>query len=396
MRTMNRCCLSLLVFLCGLLASGIGIPLKSISDELVLRLSGVAGLNADVEHQLQGTVLVEAVDGGLLFQSDDGKIWFVQPDQIVSHIKQAEPVKPVLRKEMIRRLEAELPDNFRFFERNHYVIGYQTELAYAKWIGSLYEGRLYRGFERFWKQKKLELTTPEFPLVVLIFQNQQTYEQFLLQEFGQVPTMVAYYNLQSNRVAMYDLTTRQPVGGNNMANNRTLEMILWSPAIWPMIATLIHEGSHQLIFNRGIQQRFADSPYWLNEGLAMYFETPDRTHRSGWRQAGQLNYARLAEFRQRQQNRSLQSLKSLIQSDELFQNPDSDSVVGSYAESWALVHFLLERRADQFTAYLEDLRKKRPLAPITAEQRIQDFETHFGDDWEGLEKQFMEFMNMLK
>ena len=41
------------------------------------------------------------------------------------------------------------------------------------------------------------------------------------------------------------------------------------------MATIVHEATHQIAFNCGMQQRYADIPLWLCEGMAVYFEAPD-------------------------------------------------------------------------------------------------------------------------
>ena len=63
------------------------------------------------------------------------------------------------------------------------------------------------------------------------------------------------------------------------------------------MATIIHEATHQLAFNCGMQNRYADIPLWLSEGIAIYFETPDLRNKRGWRSIGSVNRVRLAEFR---------------------------------------------------------------------------------------------------
>ena len=65
-----------------------------------------------------------------------------------------------------------------------------------------------------------------------------------------------------------------------------------------MVATIIHEATHQLAFNRGLQARFADVPLWVSEGIALYFETPDLRNSRGWQTVGAVNRVRLDRFRQ--------------------------------------------------------------------------------------------------
>ncbi len=177
-------------------------------DQLTLEVDG-----ATVE--LQGEILIEAQDESLYFRGNDGKIWFVKPEQIRAKSSDDAELQPISKKELGEQLLTELPAGFRIYETKHYVIAYQNELAYARWIGGLYESRLYRGFDAFWRKKKFELSDPEFPLVAIIFGTRAAYDQYMTRELGTGQSMVAYYNLQTNRVTMFDLTTRstQPQPG---------------------------------------------------------------------------------------------------------------------------------------------------------------------------------------
>ena len=117
------------------------------ADNLTLEIDGST-------VNIEGEILIEAQDASLYFQGNDGKIWFVKPEQIKAKVDTESDFKPISKKELGKKLLAELPPGFRIYETKHYVIAYQNELAYARWIGGLYESRLYRGFETFWKKKK--------------------------------------------------------------------------------------------------------------------------------------------------------------------------------------------------------------------------------------------------
>ena len=53
--------------------------------------------------------------------------------------------------------------------------------------------------------------------------------------------------------------------------------------------TIVHEAVHQLAYNSTLQRRMADNPYWVSEGLATYFESPDLNSLRGWRNIGAIN-----------------------------------------------------------------------------------------------------------
>lgn len=358
-----------------------------LADELTLEIDGQ-------KIDLVGDILIEAQDDSLYFRSNDGRIWFVQPSQIVRRVDEEEAVKPIKMTDLRKQLKAQFP-GFKFHETHHYLIVYQTESAFAKWVGNLFENRLYRGFEQFWKRKKFPLERPFYPMVILIFADEQEYRKFVDSEFGEGHSMIAHYNLQSNHVAMYDVTAsfRSP---QQELTDRRLSEILQNPAALSVITTVIHEGAHQLIFNRGLQVRFAESPLWLNEGLATYFETPNVKSRSGWNQPGIVSPYRLGEFRKSLGTRQPDSLQQMIRADKDFQGEEQEKVLVAYAQAWCFTHFLLNQYPEQYVGYLKQLANKKPLVADTPEQRLDEFELYFGSDWHKLDREFLEYIAELK
>lgn len=360
---------------------------RADADHLTLLISGKT-------VELDGEILIEGKDNSLYFREVDGKIWFVEPNQIQNKVDAEEAVEPITKKAIGQRLLKELPQGFRIYETKHYVIAYQNEKAFARWVSGLYESRLYRAFETFWvKKKKLELTDPQYPLIVIIFGTRAQYQQYVDRELGPGQTMIAYYNLQTNRVIMYDLTAEQR-NPNQPINDRNIGLVLQNPAAIPMVATIVHEATHQLIFNRGIQTRFADTPLWLNEGLAMFFEAPDLRSKTGWQTPGRIFERRLIRFRQYLAGRPADSLKTLIMTDSRLR--DAESSVDAYAEAWALNHFLLNRYSKQYVQYINHMSDKVVLGEDSPETRLADFQQFLGEDLAKLDKEFVDYVRRLR
>ena len=358
-----------------------------LSDHLTLEIDGVT-------HELDGEILIEAQDQSLYFRQDNGKIWFVQPQEIRNRVDEQEVIEPASKEKIAEQLLAELPEGFRIYETKHFVIAYQTELAYARWVGGLYESKLYRGFETFFqKRKKLELSEPEFPLVAIIFGSKAEYQRYMDRELGPGQEMIAYYNVQTNRVTMYDLTSDRRAPGREM-NDRQINQVLQNPAAVMMVATIIHEGTHQLIFNRGVQTRFADCPLWVNEGLAMYFEAPNVRSKRGWQKPGMIFDQRLFRFLDYLGRRPVDSLESLITSDDRLRNQATS--VDAYAEAWALNHFLMTKKSKEYVAYLEHLSQQKALVKLTPEQRLADFRQYISADLKSLDAEFLEYIQKLR
>lgn len=380
------------VVVAGLLGwLGLFIPVVGWADELVIRpAAGEATLS------LNGNVLVEAEDRSLLFQADDGRLWILKAEQIISRESSATKVEPISQREQQRRLESELP-GFRFHVTDHFIIAYNTERAYAQWLGGLYE-QLYRGFTGYWERKrKFKLDDPDFPLVVIVFASFEEYQAHVRRELGQDPgAMVAYYNLMTNRVTLYDLTTGFQGGVGKPDSDRRIQEILANPNALPMVATVVHEGTHQLMFNMGMQTRLADTPLWVNEGLAMFFETPDLNNPKGWRTIGQVNRVRLLSFREYLPQRAGggESLRLLLTDDLAFRDPKLS--LSRYAEAWALNYFLLNKYSKEYVAYLEQLRGKLPLRMDQAETRVAEFEAALGKRLADLDEEFIEYLQKLR
>ena len=368
------------VLVAALLLSGIE---TAMSDELVL-------IRNNSEEKLQGEIIVEAEDGSLLFRTLDARLWVVKADEIKSKMDDDKAVVPMTHKQLGQQLLDELPEGFKIHINGDFVIAYNTERAYAQWIGGLYQ-RLQRGFEKYWQRKRLKLSDPVYPLAVIIFADKLQYDHYLTKELGDPPgPLVAYYNLLNNRVVMYDLTGGQRAPGANPGDGRRIAEVLSNPRAIPMVATVIHEGTHQLMFNMGMQTRFSDTPLWMNEGLAMYFETPDLSNPRGWRAIGQINPMRIGRFRQLIPTRGSDSLERMLSTDARFRDPSSS--LDAYAEAWAFNYFLLNQYPKEYVNFLKHMAQKPRLQYDPPETRLAEFLQFFKQDLPTLDREFVQYM----
>ena len=376
---MIRINLAILLTLLDVTASG-------YADEVTFKHKGS-------ERTMTGEVVVETQDGkGLLFESTDGKLWAIQPDKLREK-KIVEPaVKPLSRKELGKQLKQELGNGFKIHEAGSFVIAFNTEVPYARWVAGLYR-KLERGFDFYWTRNKFKLQNkPPFPLPVIIFKSQEEYHRYMKKDLGVVSSMLAYYSLESNRVVMFDLTAGNVQPGAKL-NERRINEVLDNPRAIPMVATVIHEGTHQLMFNYGMQTRFADTPLWINEGLATYFETPDLGADRGWRTIGKINYNRLSHFLKYLPNRPADSLQKMLRSDDGFRNEEA---LDNYAQSWAFNYFLLNRRKKAYVKYLKHMSKKPRLIYDKPEQRVKEFLDHFDTTLEKFDEEFLQYIRKLR
>jgi hypothetical protein len=344
------------------------------------------------QREVAGKIEVEAEDGGVLLLAPDGELWAITVEDLVSKRSDEQEFVPLDGDEMGRRLLEQHP-GFRLHATAHYLICYNTSADYAKWVGSLYE-RLYDGFYNFWTKRGLKLRDPELPLVAVVFDTRESYSLFAREELGDaVGGIIGYYSLRSNQVTMYDLTGLEGLGLKGAKAER-IKTLLSRPEAERNVATIVHEATHQLAFNSGMQTRYADIPFWVSEGLAVYFETPDLESRTGWKKIGAVNQYNRLQFARYLQTRPAHSLESLLIDDKRFRDPKS--APNAYAEAWAFNYYLLKRRSDDYIKYLQSLSKLETLVALEPQQRVAVFKAAFGDDLERLEADWLKFMRTVR
>ncbi|MCG6948679.1 MAG: DUF1570 domain-containing protein [Acidobacteria bacterium] len=114
-------------------------------------------------------------------------------------------------------------------------------------------------------------------------------------------------------------------------------------------------------------------PVWFSEGLAEFYES---FHVSGNRVTIGLPVARHLILLRNSTLIPLQRLFAVDRMSELYNETDRKNVF--YAESWALVHYLLlgsEERRSQVATYLESIRNGAPSDEAFAEAFSSDYET---------------------
>jgi len=374
-------CLSLVA---GLVAASDAVAL----DYVTIRQAGE-------QRDLAGTIQVEAADGGVLLLTRDGALWPLpkvgQPPltengpQMLARRSDDQPFVPLERDELARELAREFP-GFKAHKTQRYLVLHNTSPAYAQWVGALFE-RLHAAFYTFWTRKGCDLKEPQFPLVALVFDSEAAYKQHAEKELGGAAgNIIGYYSLQTNRMTMYDLT-----GGGRTTAAR-INQILSQPGAERTVATIVHEATHQLAFNSGLQVRYADIPLWVSEGIAIYFETPDLGSSKGWRSIGAVNRVNLAQFQQSSARRA--GLETMLTDSSRFRN--SATAADAYAEAWAWCYFLLRRKEQAFVKYLQLQAQQAPLVDLTAEQRLAQFKSCFGEDLTDLEAEFLKYMRDVK
>lgn len=347
------------------------------------------------ETRLSGRVVVEAVDKSLLFQTPDGGLYAIAAEQVVRRESDPQPFEPASAEAIGKQLLAALPAGFDIHRTRNYVFAYNSNKAYVQWVGALFE-RLHRGFHTFWQGKGIKLSEPEFPLCVLVFADDESYATYVKQHYGEAASkLAAFYALSTNHVTLYDLTGVGALRreGSRRGNPGQINEMLSHPAASQNVATVVHEAFHQLQFNCGLSQRYADVPLWVAEGLAMYFETPDLKSAQGWRTIGAVHHGRLRDFRTYLPNRPEASLEALVVDDKRFR--DARGAIAAYGEAWAMNHFLMQRRTKDYVAYLKLVAAKPPAQMQTPQERLREFTAAFGEI-DALDAEFQRHVQSLR
>lgn len=341
-----------------------------------------------------GEVVREYGDGSLLMLAPDGRLLSLDGSDIRESRPSPQAMQVATVEQVAESLRVVLGQEFQFHQSKHYVIAYNTNLAYAEWVGQLFE-RLYRGFRNYWETRRMELKEPRFPLVAIVFSNKSSYLAYAQRDIGDsAGSLFGYYNMNTNRMVMYDLTGVDGLvpQGQKVSTHALINQVLSQPQSERTVATIVHEAVHQLAFNLGLQVRLADNPLWLSEGLAMFFESPDLRSPQGWKM-GNVNYHNLRLFAQYSGRRSQDSLMNLIRDDQRFKDPET--VADAYPESWALTYFLMKARGKQFVEFMKEIGKLEPLDETSAEGRVELFSKHFGD-LSKLERDFVTYMKRVR
>jgi hypothetical protein len=295
----------------------------------------------------------------------------IQPETVLSRQSTTDPLVPVTADEIGRRLLASLPDGFAIHRTKNYVIAHNTNETYVRWVGGLFES-LHRGFHAYFKNQGMALSAPRFPMVALVFADRKSFDNYATAELGDAGgAVIGYYNLETNRMTTFNVP--------NAERN---------------IATIIHEATHQLAYNTGLQTRFADNPMWLSEGLAVFFESPNFDNPSGWKGVGRVNTVNLARFRSYLRTRPQDSLITLLSDDSRFRN--EATATDAYAEAWAMTYFLIRTKRKEYFQYMKELSESKPLVSRDRRERIEMFQRIFDTDLPTLDRQFLLYMSRVQ
>jgi len=382
---------------------GLGVSTACWLLFLVLTIPRPATAETKIESKLEGAVLIDPrsfefkVPPGELIAGDDRNVLvkndagikivakiYVQvgenficlmPDgQLKDFTKDeatitGQPFKPAESKQIADELLNGYFKGFKAKTSPRYVYIYNTSEEFAEVTSRIIESML-RGVVSFAKGQRIDVNYPEIPLVVTMFRTEAEYQKYR----AMPPGVVAYYNVISNHVVLYeesDLIRVDPELGVKQA-----------------LSTIAHEGAHQILHNIGVQKRLSVWPMWLSEGLAEYYAPTEPGRGMRWKGAGQVN-----DFRMFELESFLGSRTNLELDGETVQHTVlADKLTSAgYASAWSLVHFLAKNERSEFNGFVNKLSQLEPLQGYASDRspvikaNVKLFEESFGDDWSKLE-----------
>ena len=365
---------------------------------------GIDRLEVDVQGEtvtFRGRLVTSGDPNALLLLHEDSRLQKISRSDVLRHESDKSGLEFASRDKVVESLRIEFGSEFNIHQTAHYIICFNTVPEYAKWVGALLE-RLHRAYYAYWGKRRGDLQAVTKPLVVVVHKNQVSFKKYVEGDLGASSEYIpGYYSQESNRINLYDLsrlTERQEKmviqGSRPGSPAQQISRVLNHPTAERNVATIVHEGTHQLCFNSGMIRRLSYTPLWLSEGMAIYFETPDLSHATGWTAVGRVNQYNLKYFRYLVQNRQLLELKALLGSDEVFRS--SETVRAAYAQSWALNYFLQKTRPEEYRSFVKMQRLHVPLSEVSEDRRLSMFISVFGGGLTQLENEFLNYMKQLK
>ncbi len=177
----------------------------------------------------------------------------------------------------------------------------------------------------------LRLPLQDRKVVVYLFSNEDQYSKYMEANFPQLPLRRAFFIGSPAELAVY---------------------AFWGEQVR---IDLRHEYTHGLL-HAGLRQ----VPLWLDEGLAEYFEVPDRAPQ-------RINVEHARSLAQAVQNGWEPDLPRLEQLEDVSEMHRLD-----YQESWAWIHFLLHESVDGKGLLLDYLNELQSIeTPESLAKRIQ-------------------------
>ncbi|WP_417851571.1 DUF1570 domain-containing protein [Thalassoglobus sp.] len=328
------------------------------------------------EDGKQVTLEARSIGAGQGFQAlerRDGQLQIVPSSAIVDRSPGEGPER-FDREEMSEMLAKRFGEDLtRFQLQGNFVIGLvltapiekSAESKAAAFIqkASRFMNRVDEVFLRYAKSRKFPLYEPQFPLVLLIFESDDDFNEYAAEATGgtglSAANIAGFYSPITNWLAV------------RMSSCDSFEVPL-------------HEAIHQQMYNR-VLQRLAPIPKWFDEGIATGFEGEgERISIS----PAKVN-PRYAAQAQKMSGRV--NWRSVIENDGAF---TADVLAGeAYTLAWCMHWLLANKYQEEYEAYVQELAAREPLGRLDAEERANRFKAALDVSIADLQKEFPDALN---
>jgi hypothetical protein len=387
----------------------------------------------------------------------DGRVARVPLQKVTSYRKLAEVFRGVTSVDLRSQLRREFGGEWEVVSTRHYLVC--APRGRGQLFARTFED-LYGNFRSYFSRRGFQLPQPDFPMIAVIYPTPDEFAANCKKDSVPfLPGLRGYYHRLSNRVSLFEGTEDRlalappasgdhtdpiaarltiPAGGRRASaavllrsaevsdtrclnweslsissvrpeQNLTALRLTETPGVLPFVSfdrpwdasiqsdlrnTIVHEATHQAAFNLGLHSRIGENPKWITEGLATMFEADGaRQNKGSAPPQERINLERFAWFSAyARKSRPPKSLARFVMDDRMFQ----DAPLDAYAQAWALMFYLAETRSSQLTKFLNAVSSRPWLEAYTAEKRLADFQSAFGDDIDRLEVAFLRFMDDLQ
>lgn len=300
--------------------------------------------------------------------------------------------QPLPTTELRNQLAREFGKDLEIGTTRHYVV--LAPSGRAAEYSKIFEEQ-YATLQRYFKTRSFNLTEPQFPMVAVVFPTQKQFIEYANRDGSKVmANMQGYYSPRTNRVALFEPAGKS-VAVSAIDRSSASRSLVFGAIKTDLKETMIHEATHQVAYNIGLHSRVGETPRWVVEGMATVFEPEAMRSSSGGNLPMQrVNWERYVVFQNFVQTKRRQpkSLRSFIESDDLYES----AVLDFYAQSWALTFFLVETRPRNYSAYLKRIAARDPFADYPAKERLADFKETIHADVDWLDTQFVKYIDAVK
>jgi hypothetical protein len=341
-------------------------------------------------------------------QSPDGRLTQLPLSRVTGYRKVSPQFRGLSLMEARDEMSRDWKQGFEVAAAGSYVVAAPPGKARA--YAALLD-EVHRAFSTFFSRRNFGLQQPEFPLMAIVFPNEDAFAAYCESDGGSfAPGLRGYYNPETNRIALFEDGEPLTLAPQSPRNDRVLVAVdAFAGHTEPWTAfhdfapaassgtieanfrdTFVHEATHQLAFNMGLHARIGDNPRWVVEGLAMIFERNSGGGDRHGTERQRVNEERYQWFMQLARPQ-LVPIKQFLAADR----PFGVTPLDAYSEAWALSFYLSERRPGDFAKYLQTIQQHDPLTDYTADQRVADFQSAFGKDIDWLQVEWLRFMDEL-